>query len=97
MNEAVSTQHAIQYVQKSLLSDKNNAKALKQRPSLTYKIFENPKQEERPEWAMDEGPVIVYGNNLHAYACIQGLLDMGMPGLRIIMAHPEVPEGVGYH
>ncbi len=87
-NDQASAQRAIRYVQHRLLTDIDNRTNLEQRPGLVSRLVENPAHVEKPDQHLSEGPVIVYGRCLQAYACVQGLLDMALPGVRIVMLHP---------
>lgn len=72
------------------MPDTSNERRLGRRESLqTDMLLEDPSSERKPNYVSEEGPIIVYGDCLDAYACVYGLLHMGIPGIRIIMMHPS--------
>ncbi|KAL5111909.1 Cilia and flagella-associated protein 61 [Taenia crassiceps] len=89
LNDEHSTIEAIEYVEKNLMPDTSNERQLSRKQSLqTDMLLEDPSSEREPKHHPEEGPIIIYGDCLDAYACVHGLLHMGIPSIRIIMMHP---------
>ncbi|VDN15609.1 unnamed protein product [Dibothriocephalus latus] len=95
LNDMILTKHAIRYVQSKLLRPKDNSRELEKRPSMNEKLVEDPYFLEREESKAHEGPIVVYGKCVEAYFCVQGLLQLGVPGVRIVMVQPlDLSSGV---
>ncbi|KAL5967854.1 Cilia and flagella-associated protein 61, partial [Taenia solium] len=89
LNDEHSTIEAIEYVEKNLMPDTSNERQLSRKQSLqTDMLLEDPSSEKKPKHRPEEGPIIIFGDCLDAYACVHGLLHMGVPSIRIIMMHP---------
>ncbi|EUB63759.1 hypothetical protein EGR_01382 [Echinococcus granulosus] len=89
LNDENSTIEAIEYVERNLMPDTSNERQLSRKQSLqTDMLLEDPNSEKKPKHRPEEGPIIIFGDCLDAYACVHGLLHMGVPSIRIIMMHP---------
>ncbi|VDM18506.1 unnamed protein product [Hydatigera taeniaeformis] len=89
LNDEHSTVEAIEYVEKNLMPDTSNERHLSRKQSLqTDMLLEDPCSEKKQKHSPEEGPIIIFGDCLDAYACVHGLLHMGVPSIRIIMMHP---------
>ncbi|CDS40732.1 conserved hypothetical protein [Echinococcus multilocularis] len=89
LNDENSTIEAIEYVERNLMPDTSNERQLSRKQSLqTDMLLEDPTSEKKPKHRPEEGPIIIFGDCLDAYACVHGLLHMGVPSIRIIMMHP---------
>lgn len=89
INDEHSTIEAITYVEKYLIPDTSGHGQMRLDEELqTHALLENPDSQKKPPFSRDEGPLIVYGCCPDAYACVNGLLQMGVPSIRIIMMHP---------
>ncbi|KAM7541142.1 hypothetical protein Aperf_G00000033576 [Anoplocephala perfoliata] len=89
INDEHSATEAITYVEKYLISDTTDQGQMDRNEKLkTDVLLENPDSQKNPPFSRDEGPLIIFGDCPDAYACVNGLLQMGVPGIRIIMMHP---------
>uniref|UniRef100_A0A5K3F7N3 DUF4821 domain-containing protein n=3 Tax=Mesocestoides corti TaxID=53468 RepID=A0A5K3F7N3_MESCO len=89
LNDEYTTLEAIRFIEKNLITDKSDLKRLERKASLqTAALLEDPYAEEKPHSNPVEGPIIVFGDCVNAYSCVYGLLNMGVPGVRIVMMHP---------
>ncbi|VDD75421.1 unnamed protein product [Mesocestoides corti] len=97
LNDEYTTLEAIRFIEKNLITDKSDLKRLERKASLqTAALLEDPYAEEKPHSNPVEGPIIVFGDCVNAYSCVYGLLNMGVPGVRIVMMHPCRKPDVGF-
>lgn len=97
LNDECSTLDAISYVEKHLIpNDVDQQKVFYDEVLQTGALLEDPESQKKSKFKPDEGPIIVYGDCLDAYACVNGLLQMGVPNFRIIMVHPIAKSDVSW-
>nr|CDS34601.2 hypothetical transcript [Hymenolepis microstoma] len=91
LNDKHSTLEAINYVKKHLIPNDVDQQGVFQGEALqTSILLEDPESDNKFRFKPANGPIIVYGNCVDAYVCVNGLLQMGVSGYRIIMLHPAV-------
>ncbi len=96
INNAKDAKSAVIYIERNLITECINAQRLEKEECLTDKgLLEEIHDPEKGPEDPTVGPIIVFGDCLEAYCCVEGLLQMGIPGIRIILMHPYRKLAVG--